>query len=865
MNANFSERFSQFSENAQKSLRRAAQIATELGAGYICTEHLLLGVLAQKESTGARILKRAGITFDRVHLALLNDSRAGSNSPKTQVQRLSEQAKLAVKKSWEYAQDLNQEVCGTEHILFTIFSQSQARATEILTNMNVSVKELQQKINESLASQNQGGILEIFHAKDDFISQELLARGFYHKLKRLSDSGSSTKSKTSVLDHFSTNLTAKAEKGLLDPVIGRAAQIARTVTILNRRQKNNPVLIGEPGVGKTAIVEGLAQKIVAEDVPESLLDRQIVTLDLASMIAGTKYRGEFEDRFRRILAELTKNKKTILFIDEIHLLVGAGAAEGAIDASNMLKPALARGSLQVIGATTTAEYTKQIEKDAALERRLQPILVPGTSPTETLAILRGLAGYYEDHHRVSFSDGVLEKAVQLADRYLNDRQLPDKAIDLIDEAAAHLRVEKSKINPAERQLSRQIKKLASQKDQLAESEDYDQAGQIKKRLEDLEAELATIKQQARPSPRPKLTTDHLAAVISTWTGVPASQVIRSEARLLLNLEKQLAKQVVGQPEAVTAVANAIRRSRSGVRAPNRPIGSFLFLGPTGVGKTELARVLAGKFYGRNEALIKIDMSEFGERHTVARLIGAPAGYVGFDHPGQLTEKVRRQPYSLVLFDEIEKAHPDVFNLLLQIMEDGCLTDAKGRTVDFTNTIVILTSNLGAGALQKSTGFGFELPKPANQPDPASRSATDLQNEQKVRKELQNFMRPELINRLDKTIVFRALTPKDISKIVDLQLEALKDRLLDQNIGLIFSPRVKKYLAVNGYDKTKGVRPLRRLIQDQVEAAIASFLLTTEANDHRILQLNLIDNQIKVSLAKERPSRTRPKPAPKPGP
>ena len=842
----------QFTANARESFRRANRLAIELDSVYIDTQHLLLGILGQKQSTATRILNNAGVSFERVKASLFEQAdktKAPATPSKDEVRQLSGAAKLALQIACERAQELNQDICGTEHIVHSILSKDQVRATETLTNMNVDVNALRNRV-EGLMTRHipEIDIVGIWSTKEPSKGRQghEFARELYQKLHQVAETR--TKQRPSVLEHFSTDLTLKAQKGRLDPVVGRKTQISRMITILNRRQKNNPVLIGEPGVGKTAIVEGLAQRIVAEDVPDSLVDKRIVTLDLASMIAGTKYRGEFEDRFRRVLSELAKNKKTIIFIDEIHLLVGAGAAEGAIDASNMLKPALARGNLQVIGATTIDEYTKHIEKDTALERRLQPIIVPETNSPETLAILRGLAKKYEDHHQIQISDEILTKTVQLADRYLNDRFMPDKAIDLLDEAAAHLRVEKSKINPVERDLWRRIKLINAEIEQLVADENYRVAALRKNLLAELEEELRANRGKSAPKNKPQLTSEHLAAVVSAWTGVPVNQVIKSEAKSLLNLEKQLQKQIIGQPDAVRAVATAIRRSRSGISDPTRPIGSFLFLGPTGVGKTEMARVLASSFYGRNDALIKIDMSEFSERHTVSRLVGAPAGYVGFDHPGQLTEKVRRQPYSLILFDEIEKAHTEVFNILLQILEDGVLTDAKGRTVNFSNTIIILTSNLGAEALHQEINLGFAN---THSKESDQIEALQSQNEAKIHKELKSFMRPELINRFDQTIVFRPLSPKDIGKIVEVQLDKLKQRLLEQKIALTIEPSVKRWLAKRGYDQRNGVRPLRRLIQESLENAIAETLLKSgREQDAPIVKVRVVKDEIKAGLSGE---------------
>ena len=832
---------SRFSDNARLSFDKANQISDEMNTKYISTEHLLLGILDQEKSRGFRYLNSAGITYDRVHQVVLASSQKTKASTENKLtKQLSEAAKLTLKMSWDCAQEFNQDVCGTEHIVLSILEQPKSQATVLLSEMNFDINKIKDDLQDvirrrGLESSMVQQFIDSRSAKD---ATELLQDMF--KRSKIIKTESSKQS--SAVDHFSIDLTARVRKGLVDPIIGRQEQIQRAITILNRRQKNNPVLIGEPGVGKTAIVEGLAQRIVAEEVPDSLLDKKVVILDLASMVAGTKYRGEFEDRFRRLISELSKDKKTIVFIDEIHILVGAGAAEGAIDASNMLKPALARGNLQIIGATTTLEYTRHIEKDAALERRLQPILVPPTTKNETLAILRGLVKHYERHHGVKIADVVLEKTVQLADRYINDRFMPDKAIDLLDEAAAHLRVQSNKTNPKERLLMKKIKRARSEIEKSAENQDYMRAAEAKNRLTELKTQLQEVKKATGPVKKPALTTNHLAEVLSIWTGIPVKQVIRSEAKSLLKLEKKLQKKIVGQPEATIAVAAAIRRARSGVSDHRRPIGSFLFLGPTGVGKTELARVLATEFYGRDDALIKIDMSEFGERYTVSRLIGAPPGYVGFDQPGQLTEKVRRQPYSLILFDEIEKAHPDVFNLLLQILEDGVLTDAKGRTVNFKSTIIILTSNLGSHKLQQDNSIGFVVDNINTE-----QKIDDLnsQNKTKIKRAVKKFMKPELINRLDKLIVFRALSQTNIKKIVELQLGELKERLLEQKIGLIVSPALKQWLVTNGHDKKNGVRPLRRLIQESLENVIADSLLSNEISSPCIIRLKLNRGKIVV--------------------
>jgi ATP-dependent Clp protease ATP-binding subunit ClpC len=606
-------------------------------------------------------------------------------------------------------------------------------------------------------------------------------------------------------------------------------------------------LIGEPGVGKTAIAEGLAQRIIAEDVPDSLLEKRIIMLDLAGMIAGTKYRGEFEERLKKVMSELENDKKAIVFIDELHLIVGAGAAEGAMDAGNILKPSLARGKIQLIGATTTTEYTKHIEKDAALERRFQPIQVPETTVPETLAILKGLRKHYEKFHGVTVSDEVLDDIVHLSKRYINDRFMPDKAIDLLDETAAHLRLDKGKTPPEVRRLQKELKLVNSRIDEAVDGEDYERAAREKTRASQINEELSKLQANDKDTKRIEVTSEDVAEVVARMTGVPVKKVIRAEAKYLLNLEKGLSKYVIGQEEAVEAVARAVRRNRSGIGAGTRPIGSFIFLGPTGVGKTELARVLAREFFGSEDSLVKIDMSEFGEHHNVARLVGAPAGYVGYEDGGQLTDKIRRRPYSLVLFDEIEKAHPDTFNMLLQILEDGHLTDAKGRKIDFTNTIVIMTSNIGAEKLQKEASFGFRAERSG---DLSDLDALHEANRDKVMDELKKRMRPEFLNRIDKVIVFRALTKRDIYRIIDLQIDELNKRLQKKGMAVRLSATTKQYLLDNGYDPKNGVRPLRRLIQDTVEDHIATELLSDTYQKGDIIQIATHKGELQYSTAQE---------------
>lgn len=816
----FQEFLNHLTDNALHSLKHADAIARTFGSAYIGTEHLLLGVLAQEGSMGSKILEDKGVTLDRARLALnLNPKNVVINMG---AKGLSETAKLTLKMAYEIAQDFNQDFCGTEHILYSILSQKNARATILLKDMNIDIEGLAGHVEQ-------------------FMNRE-----------QSSDSGNATrrrskKARKTALDFYGTDLTAQARDKKLDPVVGRDAQIRRVITILNRRTKNNPVLIGEPGVGKTAIVEGLAQRIVSEDVPDSLLEKRIIMLDLAGMIAGTKYRGEFEERLKKVMAELEGDNKTIIFIDELHLIVGAGAAEGAMDAGNILKPALARGKIQVIGATTTAEYTKHIEKDTALERRFQPIIVPETNKAETLAILKGLRKHYETFHAVTISDEVLEDTVNLAARYINDRFMPDKAIDLLDETAAHLRVDKGKTPPAIRSLQKELKLVNSRIDEAVDNEDYEKAAQYKTRASQISDELKKLQEKSKTSNTLAVSSDDVAQVVARMTGVPVQKVIKAEAKYLLQLEKMIGKHVIGQDEAVGAVSRAIRRSRSGISSEQRPIGSFIFLGPTGVGKTELARVLAREFFGSKDAMIKIDMSEFSEKHTAARLVGAPAGYVGYDDGGQLTDKIRRQPYSLVLFDEIEKAHPEVFNMLLQILEDGTLTDAKGRAIDFTNTIIIMTSNVGAEKLQKEAALGFQAITSKHEAD---LDELHTKNKDKVHDELKKMMRPELLNRIDKIIVFRALTKKDALRILDLQISELRQRLVRHGIGLAISPAAKQLLLEDGYDAKNGVRPMRRLLQDTIEDHIALAMLEGTINKGNIIQVATKQKTLTYAVVEE---------------
>jgi len=820
----FAEFVSHLTDNARTSLHHANVIAQGYGSPYVGTEHLLLGVLAQGSSVGAKLLADAGVTLERAQASL-------NLVPLTTVIRvglkgLSETAKLTLKMSWEIAQEFHQDYLGTEHILYSILSQKNARATVLLRDMNVDLNELTAELEEFFDRQND------LYPDSDSIAGTAIKKPAPRK---------------GALETFGTDLTAMAKAGTLDPVIGRDAQQERMVTILSRRTKNNPVLIGEPGVGKTAIVEGLAQRIVHEDVPDHLLDKRVIQLDLAAMIAGTKYRGEFEERLKRVLSELQQQKNIIIFIDELHLMVGAGAAEGALDAANMLKPALARGELHLIGATTLTEYRKHIEKDTALERRLQTIVVPEPKLTDTIAILKGLRGHYESHHGVSMSDEVLEDAVYMADRYVSERFMPDKAIDVIDEASALVRVKSGRKPSKLRDFVKQLNNLNEKMEESVANEDYERAALYKTRISQITTRLEETRQAFEKKTPIILTDDDVATAIATMTGIPVKRVQKSEAKLLRNLEKHLSKFVIGQKEAVEKVSSALRRSRSGVASSTRPIGSFVFMGPTGVGKTELAKVLAREVFGSTDALIKIDMSEFGQQHNTSRLLGAPAGYVGYDDGGQLTDKVKRQPYSVVLFDEIEKAHPEVFNILLQILEDGSLTDAKGHKVDFSNTIVILTSNLGAARMMKESSLGFQAASVSEK-----KKLDEIHDENAVHTKdaLGKMMRPELINRFDAIVTFRALTRHEIGSIFDNLIYELQDRLIRKGIHVVIKPQAKKLIIDKGYDDKFGARPLRRAIQDLLEHRLADGILSGEYEKGTVLKVDALKGEITINVEQE---------------
>lgn len=801
MNDDFSDFIAHLTENAKTSLHHATLIAQGYGSSYIGTEHLLLGVMAQSTSVAAKILADAGVTLDRAQSALDSVPIENNFTAGVLTKSLSETAKLTLKMSWDIAQEFHHDHLGTEHILYSLLTQGNARATVLLKDMNVNIPEIVADTEAYLDKANAG---------DEMVGA---AAGQIVRNRQQREKG--------MLGIYGTDLTARAKAGQLDPVIGRTEQEERAITILTRRTKNNPVLIGEPGVGKTAVVEGIAQRIASEDVPEHLLDKRIIQLDLAGMIAGTKYRGEFEERLKKVLQELQEQPNVIIFIDELHLLVGAGAAEGAMDAANMLKPALARGEVRLIGATTLDEYRKSIEKDSALERRFQAVNVPEPSLKNTIAIMRGLRSYYEKYHAVSMSDEVIEDAVYMADRYVSERFMPDKAIDVIDEAAARVRVKKGHQPSKLRDFTKELNRLNEKMEEAVAKEEYERAALYKTQVSQLTMKIDALKTMNEKKAPVTLTADDIAHAIAQMTGIPVKRVQKSEAALLRKLEAHIGKHVIGQEEAVEKVSRAIRRSRSGVASSKRPIGSFVFMGPTGVGKTELTRIVAREVFGSEDALIKIDMSEFSERHSAARLVGAPAGYVGYEDGGQLTDKIRRQPYSVVLFDEIEKADRQVFNLLLQLLEDGKLTDAKGRSVDFSNTIIILTSNLGADRMFKESQLGFRA---RSKDDTKQLEAVHVENAAAAEKALSDVMRPELINRFDSIITFRALTHKEVGRIFDVLLGELKERLVRKGIQLVVTPAAKQLIIQEGYDEKYGARPLRRAIQELLEHDIADGIL-----------------------------------------
>ena len=811
-----------FTPGAEEALRLSQEAAGELGHGYVGTEHLLLGLIREGTGIAHTVLTEAGLTDDMI-VEIIKTSVGAGLPGSNPAQGLTPRAKHVVEIAMEDSIRGGYNYVGTEHLLAGILREGNNMAVRILRTAGVDAKHLYTALMQKLSDSPRG------------------RSGDTAKAAAKDDGG-----KTKTLKEFTRDLTADARAGKLDPVIGRDSEIQRVIQILSRRTKNNPCLIGEPGVGKTAIAEGLARKIVLGDVPDDLLDKRLLSLDLSGMVAGTKYRGEFEERIKKVLEEVQKSGNVILFIDELHTIVGAGSAEGAVDAANIIKPALGRGEIQVIGATTLNEYRKYIEKDAALERRFQPVQVGEPSREASLEILKGLREKYEQHHKLHITDEALEAAVNLSARYINDRFLPDKAIDLMDEAASRVRMEQEEPSEELKSLEEKINALVKDKEAAIAAQDYEKAAQlrdIEKNYRD-QVEQEREKRKKNSAQHRPVTEEDIAAVVSGWTGIPVTRLTEDEGERLLHMEDTLHKRVVGQDEAVKAVARAIRRGRVGLKDPKRPIGSFLFLGPTGVGKTELCKSLAEAMFGDENAMIRIDMSEYMERHTVSRLIGSPPGYVGHDEGGQLTEKVRRKPYSVVLFDEIEKAHEDVWNVLLQILDDGRITDSQGRTVDFKNTVIVMTSNIGAKALTAAGAkLGFSSEERGGDPDAetAFQRARDT-----VMAELRQTFRPEFLNRIDDIIVFRALTQADIQEVARRMLNTVSARMEAMGIHLDASDEAVAELAKEGFDPKYGARPLRRAIQSKVEDAVAEKMLDGTFQNGDTARLTVEDNKLCVT-------------------
>lgn len=787
--------FERFTEKAIKVIMLAQEEARRLGHNFVGTEQILLGLIGEGTGIAAKTLKSMGVNLKDARIEVEKIIGRGSGFVAVEIP-FTPRAKRVLELSWEEARQLGHNYIGTEHLLLGLIREGEGVAARVLENLGVDLTKVRQHIVRLLGESGAAGVQ---------------AGGV-----------GTGRSKTPTLDEFGVNLTQSATEGRLDPVVGREKEIERVIQILGRRTKNNPVLIGEPGVGKTAIAEGLAQKIAVGDIPDILQEKKIVQLDIGLLVAGTKYRGEFEERLKKIMDEIRGAGNVIVVIDELHTLIGAGAAEGAIDAANILKPALSRGELQCIGATTLDEYRKHIERDAALERRFQPVMVNAPSVDESIEILRGLRTKYEEHHKLIISDAALIAAAVLSDRYISDRHLPDKAIDLIDEASSRVRLRASSLPPEGKELEKELRMISRQKEQSIRSQEFEKASQLRDKEADLKEQIKEIQnkwKEAQNKNKPVVTDEEIAHIVSSWTGIPVGDLTQGETERLQKLEGILHERVIGQDVAVTAVSRAIRRARVGLKNPMKPIGTFMFSGPTGIGKTELAKALAQFFYGTEENIIRVDMSEYMEKHTVSKLIGSPPGYVGYGEGGQLTEAVRRRPYSVVLFDEIEKAHPDVFNILLQILDDGRLTDSKGRVVDFKNTIVIMTSNVGARNIESLQPVGF-----------ATESSGDPEYVYKrmkatVTDEMKKTFRPEFLNRLDDIIIFKHLLKEELHKILDLMIKDLGKRIDDKNMALELSPEVKDRLVKDGYSQAYGARPMRRTLQKLIEDALAEEILS----------------------------------------
>tara|TARA_B110001452_G_scaffold166588_1_gene139095 strand:- start:6067 stop:8529 length:2463 start_codon:yes stop_codon:yes gene_type:complete len=812
--------FERFTEKAIKVIMLAQEEARRLGHNFVGTEQILLGLIGEGTGIGPKVLKAMGVNLKDARQEVEKIIGRGSGFVAVEIP-FTPRAKRVLELSLEEARQLGHNYIGTEHLLLGLIREGEGVAARVLENLGVDLSKVRSQIIRSLGDNTD-----------------------------VSNGNNANRSKTPTLEEFGTNLTQKATEGRLDPVVGRAKEIERVIQILGRRTKNNPVLIGEPGVGKTAIAEGLAQRIANRDIPDTLEDKRVVALDIGLLIAGTKYRGEFEERLKKIMDEVRTANNIILVIDEVHTLIGAGAAEGAIDAANILKPALSRGELQCIGATTLEEYRKHIEKDAALERRFQPVMVGEPSVEETIEILYGLRERYEKHHKLVISDEALRAAAKFADQYIADRFLPDKAIDLIDEAGSRVRLMNSQLPAAAKELDLELREILKSKDEAVRGQDFEKAGQLREREMEIRAQINAIAQSKKGSTEsagktPTVTEEDIAEIVAAWTSIPVNKLTKSESEKLLQMEDTLHSRIIGQDEAVVAVSRAIRRARVGLKSPNRPIASFIFSGPTGVGKTELTKALATYFFGSEDAMVRLDMSEYMERHTVSKLIGSPPGYVGYNEGGQLTEAVRRRPYTVVLFDEIEKAHPDVFNLMLQIFEDGRLTDSKGRTIDFKNTLLIMTSNVGSKVIEKGGGgLGFELSE-----DQSSSHYNRIKS--LVNEELKQYFRPEFLNRLDEIIVFRQLTKDEVAQIADIMLKEVFDRISMKGIQLEVTDRFKTRLIDEGYNPSYGARPLRRAVMRLLEDSLAEEVLSEKikAGDTAVVDVG-DDNKVKVLLGEK---------------
>ena len=827
-----------FTERVRKVLSMARQEAIRLQHDYVGTEHILLGLISEGEGVAAHVLGNLSVDLDRIHERVEESVRKGKATIALGELPYTSPARNVLEFAMSEAHELNHSYVGTEHLLLGLLRESKGIAAQVLNSLGVSIDEARAETQKVLGSDVGSG-------------PSATAAGIGGGSSPVAGSGPSRgerKSKTPALDHFCRDLTGLARQGELDPTIGRETEIERLIEILCRRKKNNPVLIGEPGVGKTAIVEGLAQMIARGEVTESLRDHRVLALDMAAVIAGTKYRGQFEERLKAVMNEISTNRNVVLFIDELHTLVGAGAAEGAIDASNMLKPALARGELQCIGASTLNEYRKYVEKDGALERRFQPVIVDPPTVDETIAILTGLRGHYEDHHKITIPDDALAHASRLADRYITDRFLPDKAIDVIDEAGARARIA-SQVPPAEvEDLKTRLSRLIESKEAAIRDQDFERAAQLRDEERALQQRIRDEQEawkEERRRFRPEISVEDVAFIVSRWTGVPVTRIREAETARLVNMEAELHKRVVGQDQAITAISRAIRRSRAGLKDPHRPIGSFIFSGPTGVGKTELARTLAEFLFADQEALIRVDMSEYMERFSVSRLIGAPPGYVGYDDSGTLTKAVRRRPYSVVLLDEIEKAHPDVFNILLQVLDEGHLTDNYGRVIDFKNTVLIMTSNLGARNIAKG-GLGFQR-------DDARSGYENMRD--KVNEEINRTFNPEFLNRVDDTIVFHPLSRAEIGEIVHILLGDLQVRLAQGEMSLSLSPAAVEFLVEHGYSQRYGARPLKRAIRRFLEEPLSEKLLMAEFGAGDEIEADVTEDGETLTLRAASPSKT----------